>query len=128
MIGGRLEGTNLCDFLLRLESTHATGTLAVHADRLEGELRLRRGQPVSARVGVIEGVEAVRLLLAPHQGAYAFVHGPALDEPCRIPLTTSGLLLLTCPHAHGPAEGEGCPGRACRALETTKASRQHLIC
>lgn len=128
MIGGRLEDAHLCSFLLHLEGSRATGTLAVHSDALEGELRLRRGQPVSAHAGAAEDLEAVRLLLSQERGAYAFVHGPSVIEPSRIPLTTSGLLLLACPHAAAGAPGQGCPRSGCKALETTKAARQHLTC
>ena len=117
--GGLLQDTSLCEVLLELERTRATGRLWVTSGGLSADLFLREGHPIAAQAGEEQNVEVLRRLLTLQRGNYVFVPQP-VEEPRQIPFTVSGLLPVVCPAA--AEENRVCPRTTCPRERT----RRHL--
>lgn len=92
-MSGRLEEVDATELLQQLEFTSKTGTLTVHGARgLEGELVVREGRPLRARLGPARDEEAVIQLALLRAGRFTFAARAETGEG-RIQGTLTGLLL-----------------------------------
>ncbi len=79
--GGGFSGTELVEIIQFLEFTRKNGTLIVSAPPLEGEMRFREGEIVSAAAGRLEGESAVVALLEAPGGTFRFRGLTAGEKP-----------------------------------------------
>ncbi|MEZ6186007.1 MAG: DUF4388 domain-containing protein [Planctomycetota bacterium] len=87
---GSLAHGMLVEVLQGLEFNGKTGTLRVRSEHGEGALTVRRGSPHSAKLGSLEGEEAIFAMLGLKSGTFAFSGGPPdpVERPLTRPLTT----------------------------------------
>lgn len=122
LTGGLLEEISLCEVLLELERTRATGRLWITSGPVSADLFLREGHPIQALSGQERNVDVLRQLVALQRGNYVFVPQP-VPEPRQIPFTISGLLPVVCPAA--AEESRVCPRDACPRERTRRHCQQH---
>lgn len=90
-VTGSLMGMALADVLTNLAHQHGTGVLYLEEDDRRGRIYVRDGAPVNARVGDLEGRDALFRAFRWAGGGYTFDPRP-VDEPDRIGGTVAGLV------------------------------------